>query len=296
MSGAPPRAAAAPAGPGQAPGSATVEPRWVQRLLITFTLAAIGLLLVAPLLLIFGLAFREGFRAWAEALGEPAARHAIGLTLATALVAVPVNVVFGLAASWLIARHRFPGRQFIVSLIDLPFAVSPVVAGLVFVLLFGAGSALGRWLQGMGVEILFAPPGIMLVTAFVTFPIVARELLPLMESQGEEEELAALSLGASAWQMWTRVTLPRIRWALLYGVILCTARAMGEFGAVSVVSGMIRGRTCTLPLHVEILYNEYRTTASFAAASLLAMLALVTLVLKEWVAWRDRRLRRQEAA
>jgi sulfate transport system permease protein len=260
----------------------TEEPAWIRRLLIGVTLTLLSLLILAPLLLVFAEAMSEGVSAWMRAVSEPAALHAISLTLLVAAVAVPVNVVFGLAASWLLARHRFRGRDLMLSFIDLPFAVSPVVAGLMFVLIFNAQSVIGGPLASAGIRVLFAPPSMILATIFVTFPIVARELIPLMEAQGADEELAALSLGASAWQMWGRVTLPRIRWGLLYGVILCNARTMGEFGAVSVVSGMIRGRTCTLPLHVEILYNEYQTAAAFAVASLLGGLALVTLALKEW--------------
>lgn len=260
----------------------TEEPPWLRRLLIGGVLFLLTLLILAPLVLIFVEALGNGATAWLRAVSEPAARHAVGLTLLVATVAVPVNVVFGLSASWLLARHRFRGRDLMLSFIDLPFAVSPVVAGLMFVLIFNAQSLIGGSLASSGIRILFAPPAMILATIFVTFPIVARELIPLMEAQGADEELAALSLGASGWQMWGRVTLPRIRWGLLYGVILCNARTMGEFGAVSVVSGMIRGQTCTLPLHVEILYNEYQTAAAFAVASLLGGLALVTLVLKEW--------------
>jgi sulfate transport system permease protein len=247
-----------------------------------------AVILLAPLAIIFRLAMADGLSGWSAALSDPHGQHAIMLTLLTASVAVPVNVVFGLAASWLIARHRFAGRSLLLTLIDLPFSVSPVVVGLAFVLLFNAQSVVGQFIAQFGWRVLFAPPGIVLATIFVTFPIVARELIPLMEAQGDDEELAALSLGASGFAMWTRVTLPRIRWGLMYGVILCNARAMGEFGAVSVVSGMIRGQTCTLPLHVEILYNEYQTTAAFATASLLAILAIVTLVAKEWAASRQR--------
>jgi sulfate transport system permease protein len=272
------------------------ESPWVRRLWITLAAGCLIVLLLLPLLLVFHEAFRSGAGAWWRAVSDPDTRSAIGLTLMTAAIAVPINVVFGLAASWWIARHRFRGRAAVLTLIDLPFSVSPVVAGLMLVLLFGAHAPWGAWLAEHGIRVLFAPPAIVLATLYVTFPIVARELIPLMESQGAEEETAALCLGASGWQMWSRITLPRIRWGLIYGVILCNARAMGEFGAVSVVSGMIRGQTCTLPLQVEILYNEYQTVAAFSAASLLAGLALVTLGIKEWVHWRARRSREEESA
>lgn len=273
---------------GQGASLAREESAGMRRVLISAAVASLVVLLVVPLALVFREAFGAGLGAWWRAVSDPDTRSAITLTLFTAGIAVPVNLVFGLAASWWIARHRFRGRAIVLTLIDLPFSVSPVVAGMMLVLLFGAHSPWGEWLVEHGVRVLFAPPAIVLATLYVTFPIVARELIPLMESQGEDEEAAALCLGATGWQMWTRVTLPRIRWGLLYGVILCNARAMGEFGAVSVVSGMIRGQTCTLPLQVEILYNEYQTVAAFAAASLLAGLALVTLGVKEWVAWRAR--------
>ncbi len=243
-------------------------------------LAFLVLMLILPLVAVFGAAFDEGAGAYFAALADPDAFAAIRLTLLVAAISVPLNVVFGLAAAWAIAKFEFRGKAFLITLIDLPFSVSPVIAGLVYVLLFGAGSVLGPWLKGYGIEILFAVPGIVLATIFVTFPFVARELIPLMQEQGTVEEEAALSLGASGWQTFRRVTLPNIRWGLLYGVLLCNARAMGEFGAVSVVSGRIRGETTTMPLQIEILYNEYLSVAAFAVASLLALLALVTLVLK----------------
>ena len=240
----------------------------------------VGLFLLLPLLSVFVEAFRSGVGAYLAALVEPDALSAIRLTLLVAAIAVPLNAVFGVAAAWAIAKFEFRGKTFLITLIDLPFSVSPVISGLVFVLLFGSGSLIGPFLARHGIEILFAVPGIVLATVFVTFPFVARELIPLMQDQGTAEEEAALSLGASGWQTFRYVTLPNIRWGLLYGVLLCNARAMGEFGAVSVVSGHIRGLTNTMPLHVEILYNEYSFVAAFAVASLLALLALVTLVLK----------------
>jgi sulfate transport system permease protein len=230
-------------------------------------------------------------RAGVRATGEPMALAALRLTLLTAGVAVPLNLVFGVAAAWAIAKFEFPGRNLVLTLIDLPFGVSPVISGMVFILLFGRQGLLGPWSEAHGLKIVFAVPGLILATTFVTFPFVARELIPLMQAEGTEEEEAARVLGASGWQMFWRVTVPNIRWGLLYGVILCNARAMGEFGAVSVVSGHIRGRTNTLPLHVEILYNEYNFQAAFAAASVLAFLALVTLVLKTVVEWRSARAR-----
>lgn len=264
------------------------EPRWVQVLLIAAALTFLGFFLLLPTLAVFVNAFQKGWEAYRDAIADPMSLAAIKLTLIAAGVAVPANVVFGLAASWAIARFRFPGKNFLITLIDLPFSVSPVISGMVFVLMFGAQGWFGPWLADHGVRILFAVPGIVLATVFVTFPFVARELIPLMQSQGTDEEEAAYVLGASGPQMFWRVTLPKIKWGLLYGIILCNARAMGEFGAVSVVSGHIRGRTNTLPLHVEILYNEYNFAAAFAVASLLALLALVTLVAKTWVEWRFR--------
>ncbi|KKX28195.1 sulfate/thiosulfate transporter permease subunit [Rhizobium sp. LC145] len=256
-----------------------------ERPLAKLALILVGLLFLAfflflPLVAVFVEAFRNGWEEYVAALVEPDAVSAIRLTLLVAAIAVPLNLVFGLAASWAIAKFEFKGKSFLITLIDLPFSVSPVISGLVYVLLFGSQSVLGPWLKSHGIEILFAVPGIVLATVFVTFPFVARELIPLMEDQGTGDEEAALSLGASGWQTFRYVTLPNIKWGLLYGVLLCNARAMGEFGAVSVVSGHIRGLTNTMPLHVEILYNEYSFVAAFAVASLLALLALVTLALK----------------
>jgi sulfate ABC transporter, permease protein CysW len=251
------------------------------KLLLTFlALTFLLFFLLMPLVTVFVEAFRGGWDTYVEALVEPDAAAAIRLTLLVAVIAVPLNLAFGLAASWAIAKFDFRGKAFLITLIDLPFSISPVISGLVYVLLFGSGSLLGPWLKSFGIEVLFAVPGIVLATVFVTFPFVARELIPLMEDQGTGDEEAALSLGASGWQTFWYVTLPNIKWGLLYGVLLCNARAMGEFGAVSVVSGRIRGITTTMPLHVEILYNEYNMVAAFAVASLLAGLALVTLALK----------------
>ena len=254
--------------------------------LIVAALAFIALFLVLPLVAVFTEALSKGFAAYGSALIEPDALAAIRLTLLVAAISVPVNIVFGICAAWAIAKFDFPGKSLLVTFIDLPFSVSPVVAGLIYVLLFGAQGWLGPWLQDHDIQIIFAVPGIVLATVFVTFPFVARELIPLMNEQGRDDEEAALSLGASGFQTFLRVTLPNIRWGLLYGVLLCNARAMGEFGAVSVVSGHLRGLTNTMPLHVEILYNEYNFVAAFAVASLLALLALVTLVLKSIVEWR----------
>ena len=249
-------------------------------------LGFLGIVVVLPLVVVFAEALADGIGPYLEALTEPDALSAIRLTLLVAAIAVPLNVVFGLAGAWAITKFDFPGKSILITFIDLPFSVSPVVSGLIYVLLFGAQGWWGEWLIANGVEIIFAVPGIVLATIFVTFPFVARELIPLMAEQGRSEEEAAVSLGASGWQTFTRVTLPNVRWALLYGVLLCNARAMGEFGAVSVVSGHIRGETNTMPLHVEILYQEYTFVAAFAVASLLALLALVTLVLKSALEWR----------
>ena len=265
----------------------TTESRRVQVLLVSLALAFMLLFVLLPLIAVFAEAFRKGVALYFEALREPDALAAIKLTLLIAAISVPLNLVFGVAAAWAIAKFEFRGKQLLISLIDLPFSVSPVVAGLIYVLVFGAHGWLGPWLQAHDIKIIFAVPGIVLATVFVTFPFVARELIPLMQAQGSEEEVAARVLGASGWQIFWRVTLPNIKWGLLYGVILCNARAMGEFGAVSVVSGHIRGLTNTIPLHVEILYNEYNFVAAFACASLLAFLALVTLVLKSWVEMRS---------
>jgi len=261
-------------------------PLWLKSSLILIVLAYIAVVILLPLAAVFSEAFASGLPAWIEAISEPDAQAAIKLTLLVAVIAVPLNCVFGVVASWAVAKHDFPGKALLVSLIDLPFSVSPVVSGLVYVLLFGAGGWLGPWLQEHDIQIIFALPGIVLATIFVTFPFVARELIPLMQSQGRDEEEAALSLGATGWQTFRKVTLPNIRWGLLYGVLLTNARAMGEFGAVSVVSGHIRGETNTMPLHIELLYNDYNLAAAFAVASLLAGLALVTLVLKTALEWR----------
>jgi sulfate transport system permease protein len=265
---------------------ATTEPVLVRWTLIAVALAFLALFLFVPLYAVFSQALEKGLAVYMASFREPDAQSAIRLTLLIAGIAVPLNLIFGVAAAWAIAKFDFAGKNVLITLIDLPLAVSPVVAGLIYVLLFGRNGLFGHWLQAHDVKIIFAVPGIVLATIFVTFPFVARELIPLMQAQGTEEEQAALVLGASGWQAFRRVTLPNIKWALLYGVILCNARAMGEFGAVSVVSGHIRGRTDTLPLHVEILYNEYNFVAAFACASLLVMLALVTLAAKTFVEWK----------
>jgi sulfate transport system permease protein len=264
----------------------TTEAGPVKAILIAVSLGFLGLFLAFPLVVVFVEALRGGIGAYLASLMEPEALAAIRLTLLVAAIAVPANLVFGVAAAWAIAKFRFPGRTFLITLIDLPFSVSPVIAGLIYVILFGTQGYLGPWLQGYGIQIVFAVPGIVLATIFVTFPFVARELIPLMQEQGTGDEEAAISLGASGWQTFLRVTLPNVKWGLMYGVLLCNARAMGEFGAVSVVSGHIRGITNTMPLHVEILYNEYNWIAAFAIASLLALLALITLILKSLLEWR----------
>ncbi|HOW75283.1 MAG TPA: sulfate ABC transporter permease subunit CysW [Candidatus Competibacteraceae bacterium] len=269
--------------------AATREPTWLKGVLITIALLFFGLFLLLPLATVFAEAFRKGWAVYFAALVEPDARSAMMLTLLVAAIAVPLNLVFGVTAAWAIAKFNFRGKQLLTTLIDLPFSVSPVIAGLIYVLIFGAQGWFGPWLIEHDVQIIFAVPGLVLATIFVTFPFVARELIPLMEAQGREEEEAAIVLGASGWKTFWYVTLPNIKWGLIYGVVLCNARAMGEFGAVSVVSGHIRGRTNTLPLHVEILYNEYQFAAAFAVASLLALLALLTLVLKSFVEWQGRR-------
>ena len=264
----------------------TGEPIAVRTTLILFAVAFLVLFLLTPLVAVFAEAFRNGSGAFLAAIAEEDARSAIWLTLTVAAIAVPLNTVFGLAAAWAIAKFEFRGKSMLITLIDVPFSVSPVISGLVYVLLFGAQGYLGPWLDAMGIKVIFTVTGLVLATMFVTFPFVARELIPLMQEQGVTEEEAALTLGASFWQMFWRVTLPNVRWGLLYGVLLCNARAMGEFGAVSVVSGHIRGLTNTMPLHVEILYNEYNFAAAFAVASLLALLAIVTLALKSLLEWR----------
>jgi len=269
---------------------------WLRRTLIGIALVFVGLFLVLPLAAVFTEALRKGFDAFYEALKEPDAWSAIKLTFLITVIAVPLNLVFGVCAAWAIAKFEFRGKAFLTTLVDLPFSVSPVVAGLIYVLVFGAQGWFGPWLQANDIKIIFAVPGMVLATVFVTFPFIARELIPLMQAQGNEEEQAAMVLGASGLQIFWRVTLPNIKWGLLYGVILCNARAMGEFGAVSVVSGHIRGQTNTMPLHVEILYNEYQSVAAFAVASLLALLALVTLVIKSVVEWKQQRLMAELAA
>jgi len=256
------------------------EPRWIRLALTLLALAFLGLLVVLPVVAIFAEALRNGFDYYLASIVEPDAWIAIKLTLLVAAISVPLNMVFGVIASWAIAKFEFRGKSFLTTLIDLPFAVSPVISGLIYILLFGAHNMLGSWLIEHDIQIVFAVPGIVLATLFVTFPFVARELIPLMQEQGSEEEEAAILLGAGGLQTFWRVTLPNIKWALLYGVLLCNARAMGEFGAVSVVSGHIRGLTNTIPLHVEILYNEYNFAAAFSVASILTVLALITLILK----------------
>ena len=276
----------ATAQPPPALASARSEPLWVRAILIAVALLFLSSFLVLPLIAVFGYALQDGWRVALAAIREPHALAAIRLTLLVAAICVPLNAAFGLAAAWCITRFEFRGKSLLVSLIDLPFAVSPVISGLIFVLLFGLQGLLGPWLRDHDIKIIFAVPGIVLATLFVTFPFVARELIPLMEEQGADEETAAVSLDASGWQTFWRVTLPNVRYGLLYGMVLLNARAMGEFGAVSVVSGHIRGRTNTMPLHIEILYNEYQTAAAFAVASLLAGLAVVTLILKRLIEWR----------
>jgi len=265
---------------------ATQDPAWLRWTLIGISLAFLLLFLALPLASVFTEALRRGFRTYLTALSDADALSAIKLTLLTAAVAVPCNMVFGVAAAWAITKYRFPFKSLLITLIDLPFAVSPVISGLIYVLVFGAQGWFGPWLGEHDYRVIFAVPGIVLATTFVTFPFVARELIPLMQAQGSDEEYAALTLGANGWQIFWRVTLPNIKWGLLYGLILTNARAMGEFGAVSVVSGHIRGQTDTMPLHIEILYNEYNFTAAFAVASILALLAIITLVAKSIVEWK----------
>jgi sulfate transport system permease protein len=276
--------------------AATRDPTWVKWAILGIALSFFAIFIFLPLVAVFVEAFRKGWTTYYRALIEPDALSAIRLTLMAAAIAVPLNVIFGISAAWAIAKYQFRGKQLLTTLIDLPFSVSPVVAGLIYVLVFGAQGWFGSWLGDHDIKVIFAVPGIVLATIFVTFPFVARELIPLMESQGPEEEEAAVVLGASGWQTFRRITLPNIKWGLLYGIILCNARAMGEFGAVSVVSGHIRGQTNTLPLHVEILYNEYNFAAAFAVASLLALLALMTLVLKTVIEWRASRQLSREAS
>ncbi|MET4104612.1 sulfate transport system permease protein [Roseovarius sp. MBR-78] len=268
------------------PTPVTTEPRLARHLLIGTVLVLIGVLLFAPLIAVFAEALRNGWAASLTALSSPDAWSAIRLTLIVAAIAVPLNAVFGIAAAWAITKFDFRGKAFLITLIDLPFSVSPVVAGLALVLLFGVNSSLGAWLVANDLKIVFAFPGIVLATMFVTFPFVARELIPVMIEQGQAEEEAALTLGASGWRAFFTVTLPNIRWALLYGVLLCNARAMGEFGAVAVISGKIRGETTTMPIMIEMFYNEYLSVAAFSLAAVLALLALVTLTLKSLLEWR----------
>jgi sulfate transport system permease protein len=275
---------------------ATGESRAVRWTLIGVALVFLALVLVLPLALVFVQAFSKGLPAYWEAIAEPDALSAAKLTLLVASIAVPINLIFGVAAAWCISKFEFPGKHLLITLIDLPFAVSPVISGMIFVLVFGAHGWFGSWMSEHDFKIIFAVPGIVLATTFVTAPFIARELIPLMQEQGSEEEEAAIVLGAGGWQTFFRVTLPNIKWGLLYGLILCNARAMGEFGAVSVVSGHIRGETNTLPLHVEILYNEYAFAASFAVASVLTLLALVTLALKTAVEWQQRRATAERSA
>jgi sulfate transport system permease protein len=288
VNSAPPAAKPQPRGESIHVPNAMLEPLWVRSLLMTVALLFLALFLALPLISVFAEAFKKGWEAYLAAIIEPDAISAIKLTLLTAAIAVPLNLVFGIAVSWAIAKFEFRGKNILLTFIDLPFSVSPVISGLIYVLLFGAQGWFGPWLREHDIKILFAVPGIVLATIFVTFPFVARELIPLMQAQGNEEEEAALVLGASGWKTFRHVTLPNIKWGLLYGVILCNARAMGEFGAVSVVSGHIRGETNTIPLQVEILYNEYNFQAAFAVASLLAFLALLTLALKSFIEWRLR--------
>jgi sulfate transport system permease protein len=264
------------------------DPVWVRSSLTALALGALGLFIVLPLAAVFVQAFEKGWAAYLEAIKQPETLSAIELSLLAAAISVALNTIFGVAAAWAVTKFQFKGRSLLVTLIDIPFGVSPVISGLVFVLVFGAQGWFGPWLSDHDIRIVFAVPGIVLATTFVTFPFVARELIPLMETQGSEEEEAALVLGASGWQMFWRVTLPNIKWGVLYGVVLCTARALGEFGAVSVVSGHIRGETNTLPLHVEILYNEYNYSGAFAVASMLSVVAVIALGLKKVLEWKTR--------
>jgi len=281
----------APAATTRPPSRPAQDPAAVRWALTALALAALGVFIVLPLATVFVEAFRKGAAVYLAAVRQPDTLSAIWLSLLAAGIAVPLNLVFGVAAAWAVTKFQFTGRNILISLIDIPFAVSPVVAGLIYVLVFGAQGWFGKWLGERDIRIIFAVPGIVLATVFVTFPFVARELIALMESQGTEEEEAALVLGATPWQMFYKITLPNIKWGLLYGVVLCTARALGEFGAVSVVSGHIRGQTNTLPLHVEILYNEYNYAGAFAVASLLSVVAVTTLVLKKFLEWKTRQER-----
>jgi sulfate transport system permease protein len=275
------------------PRRATSDPWPVRVLLIAITFGFFALFLVFPLVIVFQEAFSKGWQVFVKTFEDRATLHAVQLTLITAAIAVPLNTIFGVFAAWSVTRFAFRGRNFLITLIDLPLWVSPVIGGLIYVLIFGAQGWLGPWLREHDIRIIFALPGIVIATVFVTFPFVARGLIPLMQAQGSKEEEAAMTLGANGWQMFWRVTLPKIRWGLLYGVILCNARAMGEFGAVSVVSGHVRGKTNTMPLHIEILYNEYQFAAAFAVASVLSILALITLVAKTYAEWRAARQLRE---
>lgn len=274
---------------------ATEEPAWLRRCLIAVALTFLGLFLVLPLIVVLYSAFSQGIDAWQAAITEPDALAAIRLTLLVVVIAVPANLVFGVATAWAVSKFEFRGKSVLISLIDMPFAISPVVVGLIFVVMFGSQGWLGPWLSKHDLQILYAVPGIVIVIVFGTLPFVARELIPLMQQQGKEEEEASLTLGASGWKTFWHVTLPNIKWGLIYGVILCNARAMGEFGAVAVVSGRIRGETNTLSLHIEVLYNEYQFTAAFAVSSLLTGLALVTIAIKSFVEWHDERRQRLAA-
>lgn len=269
---------------------------WPKYCCIAVTIGFLALFLALPLAVVFIEAFRGGITTYLAAITEPDARSAIFLTLLAAAISVPLNVIFGLAAAWALTKFDFRGKSLLLTLIDLPFAIPPVIAGFLFILILGTNGVFGSWLHAFDLNIIFATPGIIIATMFITFPFVARELIPLMQEQGREEEQAAISLGASGWKTFRHITLPNIKWALLYGAILCNARAMGEFGAVSVVSGHIRGATNTIPLHIEILYNEYNFTAAFAVASLLTLLALITLVIKSVLEWRLKRERRMSEA
>lgn len=271
---------------------ATAEPAWVKWLLVGTALTFLALFLVLPLLVVLYGAFEAGLNVWWQAVTEPDALAAIRLTLLVLIIVVPVNAIFGVAIAWAIAKFEFRGKTLLISIIDMPFAISPVVVGLIFVIMFGSQGWFGPWLQEHDLKVIFAVPGIVIVIMFGTLPFVARELIPLMQQQGKEEEEASLTLGASGWKTFWRVTLPNIKWGLIYGVVLCNARAMGEFGAVAVVSGRIRGETNTMPLHIEVLYNEYMFTAAFAVSSLLTGLALITIVLKSYVEWKDERKQR----
>lgn len=267
----------------------TTEPRWLRWILITISLVFLGLFLVLPLITIFIQAFDQGIKVYLAAISDPDALSAIKLTLLVVILTVPLNAIFGIAAAWAISKFQFRGKNILITLIDLPFAVSPVIAGLVFVLLFSTHGLFGEWLFAHDIKIIFAVPGIVLATVFVTLPFVARELIPLMQAQGISEEEASLTLGASGWKTFWHVTLPNIKWGLLYGIILCNARAIGEFGAVSVVSGHIRGLTNTMPLHIEILYGEYRFAAAFAVATLMSILAIITLIIKSLLEWKTKK-------